>query len=91
MAREYADALKFALPVQLILGFLASLMLDGGECLQYWEVAMAAFWGGAITGMLRFRKEIPRFSPLYLKWGFFLVLFVTPLLMNLIWHWRGVR
>jgi len=91
MPKELRSAVFDSLAIQIVLGFIAALMLDGGVCLQIWSFSMAAFWGGGVLVLARRWKAPTKTDLAVIRWGFLaLCLVVTPAFSALIWRLRGV-
>ncbi len=85
----YRQAMGFALASQLVLGLLSGLILDGGQLAQFWMVGMAGFWGGTLVLILR-HPHPSRTDLAWIHGGIFPVLLACPLVMGLVWQWRGI-
>jgi hypothetical protein len=70
LSPKYKDAAKTALWVQVPLGILSLLMLDGGQTAKVFAIALGAFWLCAILFAFR-RPFSPKPADLYFwRWGF---------------------
>jgi len=91
MPKELRSALRDSIAVQIGLGAIGGLMLDGGMCLQVWAFSMGAFWGGCAIVLGRRWKSPTKADLMVIRWGFLvLCLLVTPALSGLVWRVRGV-
>jgi hypothetical protein len=89
--KELRSALFDSLMIQIVLGIVAGLMLDGGMCLQMWTFSMVAFWSGCVLVLARRWKIPTKMDLVMIRWGFLILcLLVTPVFSALIWRLRGV-
>jgi len=89
--KELRSALFDSLAIQMVLGVIAGLMLDGGMCFQMWAFSMAAFWGGCALVLIRRWKAPTKADLAVIRWGVLaLCLVVTPAFSGLIWRLREV-
>jgi len=87
----YQKAIFNALIMQIVLGILSAMILDGGVCAQICGVALLAFWGGAAVLIWR-RPQSPTEIDIFLiRFGYIPVIFIAGVLVYVIWHWRGVE
>ena len=65
---------------------------DGGQLLQFWAVAMLAYWAGIGLVANRRPQKPARFDLFFIRWSFpVLFLPVTPVVMMGIWRLRDVK
>lgn len=89
--RELRSAIFDSIAIQMLIGFLAGITLDGGFCFQIWVFAMAAYWGGCSLVLIRRWKMLTKTDLGVIRWGFLiLAIIVTPLLSVWIWKLRGL-
>ena len=96
LSKDYRSALRVALLLQVVFGIIAfksmkDLFLNDLFLYVWWR-AIAAYWGCFIV-MVFSRPNTPTKVDLFLvKWGFFLLLFITPVLSVLMWQhlWRPI-
>jgi hypothetical protein len=75
----YDRVIRRALLTQLIVGFLAALMLDGGTSARVVGVAVLGFWLCAAVVILRRPHEPTKFDLAIVHWGFWPILFIAAL------------
>lgn len=86
----YRPAIFQALRWQVIVGLLSLMILDGGECAQICGAALLAFWGGVAVLIWR-QPQTPTHTDITLiRFGYLPVVLIAGVLIQLIWHWRGV-
>ena len=85
----YRKAIFEALILQIIIGVLSAMILDGGDCALICGVAFLAFWGGAAVLILRCPQSPTQTDILLIRFGYFLVIFIAGGLVHFIWHLRG--
>jgi hypothetical protein len=79
---------QFALLQQIIVMVLAGLMLDGGALAQICFYALVAYWGSAMTIVVR-RQAPTRIDVLWLKWSYIPLCCASFYLSQWIWRLRG--
>jgi hypothetical protein len=91
VSKEYWKALQVALVFQVVFALLAAMILDDGQCAQFYGVSLVAWWGSFLVVVLR-RSMTPTKVDLFLiRWSFPVVcFFITPFLMIFIWRIRGI-
>lgn len=87
----YRKAIFDALVLQIFIGLLSAMILDGGGCAQVCGVALLAFWGGAAVLIWRRPQSPTQTDILLLRFGYFLVIFIAGVLIHFIWHLRGIE
>lgn len=87
----YRKAIFDALILQIVIGILSAMILDGGGCAQIFGVALLAFWGGAAVLIWRHPQSPTQVDILLIRFGYFLVIFIAGVLIHFIWHLRGVE
>jgi hypothetical protein len=89
ISASYRRAIYDALIVQVILGVLAMMVLDGGHMAHTTGIALLAFWSGAAVIIIR-RPMAPTQTDLWLiRFGSLPLIVVTASLAEWIWsgHW----
>ena len=87
---KYDSPIFDAVALQMMLGLLAVLIMDGGGIAQIFGIALLAFWGGAIVLIWR-RPQLPsRLDIKLIRFGYFPVVLISFFLSVWIWHLRGV-
>ena len=88
---HYRKAIYRAVALQVIIGFLSLMILDGGECAQICGAALVAFWGGVIVLICR-HPQSPTYTDVQLiRFGYLPVVVLAGFLIHFIWHLRGVQ
>lgn len=87
---KYDSAIFEAVALQVVLGLLSLLVLDGGRVAQVFGIALLAFWGGAVVLVWRHAKSPSRVDLELIRFGYFPVLLMAFLLVAWIWRLRGV-
>ena len=90
IAASYRRAIFEALVLQVILGILAMMVLDGGHIAHTTGIAVLAFWAGAALIIVR-RPTAPTPTDLWLlRFGFLPLLIATFALAEWVWSWHWV-
>jgi hypothetical protein len=87
---KYDSPIFEAVALQIVLGLLAALILDGGGIAQVCGIALLAFWGGAVVLIWRHPQSPSRLDVELIRFGYFPVILVSFFLACWIWHLRGV-
>jgi hypothetical protein len=87
---KYDSPIFEAVALQLVLGLLSLLVLDGGRVAQVFGIALVAFWGGAAVLIWRHAKSPSRVDLELVRFGYFPVLLIAFFLVGWIWGLRGV-
>ena len=88
---RYDSPIFEAISIQIVLGILSLLVLDGGDCARICGIALVAFWGGATILIWR-RPQSPTKTDIQLiRFGYLPAVVLAFFLTNLIWHLRGVE
>jgi hypothetical protein len=90
IAIGYRRAIFNSLILQVILGLLAMMVLDGGRIAHTTGIAVLAFWLGAATIMLRRPKMPTQWDLLLIRFGFLPLLILTFALAEWVWSWHWV-
>jgi hypothetical protein len=90
LQHPYWDGLRVAAVGQVICLILTSMVLDGGQMRQYFLVGAFAFWISIIELAARAKGRLTAFDAYYLRWGWLTVCFAAPVIMRVVWAWRGV-
>ena|ERR1041385_2850933 len=89
ISREYDSPIFQALVLQMVLGILSGLILDGGMVAQICGIALVAFWTGAVVLIWRHRESPSRLDLELIRFGYLPVIVLAFFLTGLIWHLRG--
>jgi hypothetical protein len=87
---KYDSAVFDAIVLQLIVGILSKMILDGGQAAQICGIALAAFWGGVAVLMWRFPLAPKRLDLGMIRFGYLPILLLAGFLTEVIWQLRGV-
>jgi hypothetical protein len=87
---KYDSPIFEAVALQIVLGLLAMLILDGGGIAQICGIALLAFWSGAVVLIWRHPQSPSRFDIEVIRFGYFPAILVSFFLSVWIWHLRGV-
>jgi uncharacterized membrane protein len=90
IATGYRRTIFTALILQVILGVLAMMVLDGGRIAHTTGIAVLAFWAGAAIVILRRPKLPTAFDLVLIRFGFLPLLIVTFVLAERVWSWRWI-
>jgi hypothetical protein len=91
ISKAYDSPVFEALAIQIIIGLLSLMMLDGGQLAQVCGVALVAFWSGASLLIYRRPLSPSRIDLQVIRFGYFPVVVIAFLLANWIWHLRGLQ
>lgn len=80
-----------AVGLQVLIGFLSLLILDGGTTARICGIALVAFWGGAAVLIWRRPQSPTRTDIELLRFGYLPLVVIAFLLVHLIWAIRGVE
>jgi hypothetical protein len=88
---KYDTCIFEAVGLQLVLGLLSLLILDGGRVAQMCGIALAAFWSGAVVLIWRHPQSPSRLDLELIRFGYLPVAVIAFFLAGWIWHLRGVQ
>jgi len=77
--------------LQVLLGLLSLLILDGGTSARICGIALIAFWGGAAVLIWRRPQAPTRIDLELLRFGYLPVVLLAFFLVHFIWSLRGVQ
>lgn len=80
-----------AVGLQVLLGLLSLLILDGGTTAHICGIAVVAFWGGAAVLIWRRPQAPTRMDIQLVRFGYLPLVVIAFLLVRFIWHVRGVE
>src|SRR5215471_21031644 len=83
---RYRGVIFDALALQIVIGFMSLMILDGGVCAQICGAALLSFWGGATVMILRRPKLPTKLDLQLLRFGYFPVLVLAGSLLHFVWH-----
>ena len=87
---KYDSPIFEAVALQIVLGLLSLLILDGGEVAQICGIALVAFWSGAVVLIWRHPQSPSRLDLELIRFGYLPVVVISFLLTGWIWNLRGV-
>jgi hypothetical protein len=87
---RYDSPIFEAVTLQIVLGLLSLLILDGGRVAQLCGIAVVSFWTGAAVLIWRHPQSPSRADLELIRFGYLPVVVLVFLLAGWIWHWRGV-
>jgi len=91
ISRHYRKAIYRAVALQVIVGFLSLMILDGGECSQICGAALLAFWGGVIVLIWR-HLQSPTYTDIQLiRFGYLPVVILAGVLIHFAYNLRGLE
>jgi len=88
---SYRKPVFEAAGLQVLLGFLSLLILDGGTTARICGIALVAFWGGAAVLISRRPHSPTRTDIELLRFGYLPLAVIAFLLVHFIWTMRGVE
>jgi hypothetical protein len=88
---SYRKPIFEAVGLQVLLGFLSLLILDGGTIARICGIAVVAFWGGAAVLIWRRPQSPTRTDILLLRFGYVPVVVIAFLLVYFIWTMGGIQ
>lgn len=91
ISKDYDSPVFEALAIQVIIGILSLMILDGGQVAQVCGVALVAFWGGAVLLICRHPHTPSRTDLQIIRFGYLPVVVVAFFLVNWVWHLRGLQ
>jgi len=89
IARSYRKAIFEAVGLQVLLGLLSLLILDGGSSARICGIALVAFWGGAAVLIWRRPQSPTRTDIVLLRFGYLPVVVVAFFLVHIVWKMSG--
>lgn len=88
ISTDYDRPIFEALAVQVVIGILSLMNLDGGRVAQVCGVALVAFWSGAAVLICRHPHRPSRTDLQLIRFGYLPVVVVAFFLVNWIWYLR---
>ena len=86
---QYDSPIFESVALQMILGLLAKLVLDGGGVAQLCGIAMVAFWIGAVVLIWRHPQTPTRVDLELIRFGYLPVVVLTCFITSGVWRIRG--
>lgn len=90
ISAQYDRAIYDSLGIQIVLGLLSGMVLDGGGLAQLCGMSMIAFWGGAAVLIYRHPHNPTRTDLELIRFGFFPVIVLTLFIAVWVWRLRGL-
>jgi hypothetical protein len=90
IATSYRRAVFDSMVLQVVLGVLSMLILDGGRIAHTTGIAVLAFWVGAAIVILRRPKSPTEVDLFLIQFGFIPLLILTFFLAERVWSWPWV-
>jgi len=91
ISQSYRKPVFEAVALQLIVGILSLMILDGGTTTRICGIALVAFWGGATVLIWR-RPQSPTTTDIELiRFGYLPLAALAFFLVHFIWSLRGVE
>ena len=90
ISSKYDSPIFEAVALQIVLGLLALLILDGGLIAQICGIALLAFWSGTVVLIWRHPQTPSRLDIELIRFGYFPVIIVSFFLVGWIWRLRGL-
>jgi hypothetical protein len=91
ISKDYDSPIFDAVAIQIVLGLLSLLILDGGTVARICGITLVAFWSG-VTVLIYRRPLLPsRVDLQVIRFGYLPVVVVAFFLVQWIWHLRGFQ
>jgi hypothetical protein len=90
ISSKYNSPIFEAVAIQIVVGILSWLMLDGGMTAQICGIALVAFWGGAVVLIWRHPQSPTKTDIVLVRFGFLPIVVAAFFLSQFIWHPRGL-
>ena len=85
----YRKPIFEAVVLQMILGILSMMILDGGDCAHICSASLLAFWGGAVVLIWRHPHTPTKTDLELIRFGYLPVVVIAFVIIHLIWAARG--
>ena len=89
ISESYRSAIFDAVKLQVVLGVLSLMILDGGDCAHISGAALLAFWGGGVVLIWRHPRTPTRIDIQLIRFGYLPVFAITFVLIHLVWVAKG--
>jgi hypothetical protein len=87
----YRKPIFEAVALQVLLGLLSLLILDGGTTARICGIALVAFWGGTVILVCRRPQSPTRTDIGLIRFGYLPLVVAAFFLVHFIWTLRGVE
>jgi len=91
VSANYRKPIFEAIGLQMLIGFLGLLLLDGGTMARICGIALLAFWCSAVMLIWRRPKSPTRTDIQLIRFGYLPVVIIAYFLVRFIWTIRGVE
>lgn len=91
ISKAYDRPIFEAVGLQLLVGLLSLLILDGGTVARICGMALVAFWFGAALLIYRRPLSPSKLDLLVIRFGYLPLVVIAFFLVQWIWHLRGVQ
>ncbi len=91
VAQSYRKPIFEALMVQIIIGLLSLLILDGGTTARICGIALVAFWGGTAVLVWRQPQTPTKLDLELIRFGYLPLVVGAFFLVHTLWILRGVE
>jgi hypothetical protein len=88
ISSRYRKAVFEAVGLQVLIGFLSLLFLDGGDIARICGIVLLGFWGGAVVLLCRRPRTPTRTDIEFIRFGYLLILLGAYFLVPYIWSLR---
>ena len=88
---SYRTPIFEAAALQVILGILSLMILDGGTTARICGIALVAFWGGATVLIWRHPRSPTKTDIALIRFGYLPLVVLAWFLVHAIWSFRGVE
>ena len=89
--KDYRKATVVAASLQVPITVMFASIFDGGQLLQFWLVALVAFWTGYAIIRWRRARNPTRLDLYYIRWGTVPLMILAPVIMTWFWKLRGLN
>jgi len=91
ISEAYDSPIIDAVAIQIVLGLLSLLILDGGTTARVCGMALVAFWSGVAVQICRNPRSPSRVDLQLIRFGYLPVVVIAFFLAQWIWHLRGLQ
>jgi hypothetical protein len=91
ISESYDSAIFEAVSIQIVLGLVSLMILDGGTIARICGIALVAFWSGVAVLIFRHPASPSMMYLQVIRFGYFPVVVIAFLLVQWIWHLRGLQ
>jgi uncharacterized membrane protein len=91
ISSSYRTPIFEAVGLQVVLGILSMMILDGGTTARICGIALVAFWSGVTVLIYRHPKSPSKIDVQLIRFGYLPLVIFAGFLVHFIWHFRGVE